>query len=468
MDKNNENYSSVDGSLFNKSKDILIRCSGEKSGTYVIPDGVISIADGAFSGCVNIKNIDIPDEVTSIGERVFEACDKLESIGLPKGITTLKTRMFWGCNNLGGIELPDTINSIESDVFWGCVSLEDIELPEGITELSSGLFSSCRGLKSFTLPEGITEIPERLFYDCTSLKSIAIPESVKRIYWGAFTYCTSLEDIIIPDTVENVAKHAFYGTAWYQNQPDGMIYTGKVAYEYKGEMEEEAVVRLREDIVSIGEAAFSNCIKLRGVHIPNGVKQIGDSAFKGCKSLVNVTLPESVKEIGVKAFYQCEELKSITFPKSIKKVEEYAFEGCGSITDVYYTGTEAEWDKVLVSPNNLGLRRATMHYNAVASMEGVQYEINSIAALENQVVVNITNRDEAVEGHVIVVALFDAKNCFGGAVTQEIFIERGQTQDVLVDMYAGSNTKIKVLVWDGIQTMVPMSKKVEKTVGPVI
>ncbi len=59
--KNNMNYSSIDGILFNKEHTELILYPCTKSNVkYVIPNSVTSIANDAFYNCTNLESIVIP------------------------------------------------------------------------------------------------------------------------------------------------------------------------------------------------------------------------------------------------------------------------------------------------------------------------------------------------------------------------------------------------------------------------
>ena len=46
-------------------------------------------------------------------------------------------------------------------------------------------------------------------------------------------------------------------------------------------------------------------------------------------------------------------------------IDSSAFKGCDILTDVYYTGTEAEWDAIEIAANNDSLNNATIHFNYV-------------------------------------------------------------------------------------------------------
>ena len=86
--------------------------------------------------------------------------------------------------------------------------------------------------------------------------------------------------------------------------------------------------------------------EVTSVIIPNGVTSIGSSAFSGCKSLESITLPDSVISIGDMAFDRCTNLASITIPDGVTNIGIMAFMECTSLANIYYTGTEEQWNAI--------------------------------------------------------------------------------------------------------------------------
>jgi len=81
VNENNVNYSSDNsGVLFNKEKTILLQAPGGISGSYMIPDGVITIWEYVFSNCNSLTSVTIPDSVTSMGMHAFSNCDSLTTV----------------------------------------------------------------------------------------------------------------------------------------------------------------------------------------------------------------------------------------------------------------------------------------------------------------------------------------------------------------------------------------------------
>ncbi len=93
-------------------------------------------------------------------------------------------------------------------------------------------------------------------------------------------------------------------------------------------------VTIPNTITTIGDNAFYNCSKLTSITIGNSVTSIGNSAFYNCDSLTSITIPDSVTSIGKKAFFNCNSLTSITIPDSVTSIGESAFAYCDSLTSI--------------------------------------------------------------------------------------------------------------------------------------
>ena len=97
VDPDNPNYySDEDGVLYNRDKTCLVSCPQKSTKT----DGVKSIGNAAFNGCIGITRIEIPNSVISVEEDAFSYCKKLTSIKIPDSITSIDDGAFDECTNL--------------------------------------------------------------------------------------------------------------------------------------------------------------------------------------------------------------------------------------------------------------------------------------------------------------------------------------------------------------------------------
>lgn len=140
------------------------------------------------------------------------------------------------------------------------------------------------------------------FQYCANLNSVTISEGVSYIFDYAFVHCPNLTSITIPNSVTYIGYQALHETGWYENQPDGVIYAGKVAYTYKGEMLQDTSIVLKDGIVNITDKAFEDCANLVSIKMPSGLLDIGSYAFHNCSKLDTISIPKSVTSIGVEAF----------------------------------------------------------------------------------------------------------------------------------------------------------------------
>ena len=125
VDKNNKNYISEDGILFDKGKTKMVAYPAGKKDIkeYVISSSVTSVESYAFEGCNSLESVNIPEGVTSIGSQAFSGCSSLESIDIPSSVTSIGNYAFSECSSLESITIPEGVTSIEDDAFNKCAKL---------------------------------------------------------------------------------------------------------------------------------------------------------------------------------------------------------------------------------------------------------------------------------------------------------------------------------------------------------
>ncbi|MDD6831734.1 MAG: leucine-rich repeat protein [bacterium] len=329
-------YGGISYPVTSIGNDAFRGCFGLTSVT--IGNSVTSINDGAFYGCSGLTSVTIPNSVTKIGNSAFSYCTGLTSVTIGNSVTSINDGAFYGCSGLTSVTIPNSVISIGYHAFGGCSDLTSIKvesgnsvydsrencnaiietatntlisgckntiIPNSVTSIGYGAFRDCGDLTSVTIPNSVTSIGDGAFEYCSGLTSVAIPDSVTSIGNGAFEYCSGLTSVTIPNSVTSIGGGAFHGTAWYNNQPDGLVYAGPVAYKYKGTMPSGTSIVLKEGTKGIADWAFGGCSGLTSVTIPNSVTSIGDNAFYGCYGLTRINAypnPEKVST-GEDAFY---------------------------------------------------------------------------------------------------------------------------------------------------------------------
>lgn len=130
---------------------------------------------------------------------------------------------------------------------------------------------------------------------------------------------------------------------------------------FKNNKEIKHVV-IEDGVTDIGYCAFGDCSNLKDITIADSVTNIGKLAFKNCSSLENIIIPNSVEVINSYTFYNCNNITRVTIPTGVTTIDRKAFCECTNLIDIYYGGTEEQWNKMSISSENDELENVTIHY----------------------------------------------------------------------------------------------------------
>lgn len=267
-------------------------------------------------------------------------------------VTGIYSQAFYRCSEITSVQLPNTIIRLYGSCFNGCSGLTQLLIPESVLYISNAAFSRCSNIKVLNIPNGIQRLEGGVFYGCSSLKKLVLPgiKSVSQVgAAGNFDGCKQLEDIIFLQEDVYIDDTSLDSTAWFRNQPDGSIYIGKTYYKYKGIINSDVHVDIKEGTLSIAGSAFrcyghrqtnSNYVYDKGVSsvtLPDGLRSIGNRAFAYCKDLSEIKIPKSVFSIGSNAFRNSG-LKKIVLPEGITTLSE-TFQGCDKLESVVIPST---------------------------------------------------------------------------------------------------------------------------------
>lgn len=365
---------------YNKSYNVREGCKIIRSNAFIynknlvnvtLPDGLLYIGDGAFSGCDSLSSITLPTCLAYIGDGAFCGC-KLSEITLPLGLTHIGYGAFKsmqiknviskspyfnynnGClidlharsviaflSDKESVEVPTGITHIGDEAFYDCKNLINLILPDEIKSIGKGSFCCCVNLNTIKLPANLTHIGNDAFSSCDSLSDISLPDSLSFIGDNAFHSCKKFSSIILPPNLTHIGRTAFNNI-----QFDTIVcktpffkFENRFLIDIKNKRlischSEREWIETPEGITHIGESAFVGCNNLTTIVLTNGITHIGEYAFVGCRNLKNIKFPETLTHIGKSAFCGCEGLTSINLPNGLTNIDDKAFLGCYYLSSV--------------------------------------------------------------------------------------------------------------------------------------
>lgn len=343
-----------------------------------------TIEDWAFGDCTSLTSVTIPTSVETIEAYAFYDCAGLtdvhysgtwaqwNNISINGGNQPLNnaaiyysdwtgscggeeggTNLSWTLNSKGVLTIRGTGpmgNYTDSSVPWNSwqQKIETLVIEPGVTTIGDNAFAFCSRLTSVRIPSSVTRIGNSAFFHCTGLTGMDLPDGVTGIGNCAFQGCTGLTGVRIPGTLGGMGSQAFQGCT---------ALTG---------------VDIAEGAASVGDYAFQDCTALTGVRIPGSMaNHMGQGAFQGCTGLISAVFEDGVTTVAFGAFENCASLTAVGIPASLTSIKNNAFDGCGSLTDVYFEGSQDRWKKVSIGNyGNDTFKAAERHYDSALQGAG--------------------------------------------------------------------------------------------------
>ncbi len=334
--------------------------------SLTLPASLTEIEDYAFYGCYNLEDAIFNCTDLKVGQFAFQNCQSLKKIEFTGEKLVLGYDVFAYCYSL-------------NEVNWNSVEIKNIP---------QGAFIECSALEVFFIPASVETIERDAFNGCYNISEVYNFSNLEIVagstaYGGVARYAgavhTAEEDntrivtegdykFVVSDESATLFKYTGEGGALNLRAPKGFeSFTIRSDTFYDNDS--ITAVNIPDSVTGIGSYAFSSCDSLQFVSGCAGLKTVGNSAFKWCTrlesvdlgsaeeigdgafsnciALTTVTLPETLKKIGSGAFNNCESLTSIALPASLTEIGRGAFADCTA--ELTYAGTVEEWQAITLS-----------------------------------------------------------------------------------------------------------------------
>ena len=192
------------------------------------------------------------------------------------------------------VTLPSTLRLINSSAFKGMNNLKTVTMGEGVEQIGDEAFSGCFSLKNINFSKNIMRIGSNAFYRCTALETVVLPEGLITLEESAFRDCSFLTEVTFNDKLLRIGAYAFYCCNLQSAE-------------------------LKENVIEIGNFAFSDNVNLKTITLPESLNRIG-----GC--FIRSTAIEEIKVPGnlffADGFLYGTKIKNLVLPSNFLPITQ--------------------------------------------------------------------------------------------------------------------------------------------------
>ena len=327
INKKNTTYVQENGLLMNKAKTTLYECATQYMSvdrySIVVPKTITTLADFAFAGCKDIKNLILPSSITSYGSESFSGMVGLQHLYVYKTTavysawnTTFKDFNFSACV----LHVPyGSLSSYTSSILWkSFTNIQESIYDWGVSagKLSSNLTTTQKSTTTDIILTGSIDARDfkTMRDSMLNLKAIDITNTTIAAYSGNLGTVVGAFDY----PKDGIPQNAF-SSSLPQYTKNGLI-----------------AIDFPTTITSIGKSAFHTITELRKVSFPATLTRIEENAFSDIFRLAQVDLPNSLEYIGNSAFSNHTYVSKFIIPSSVTHIGSNAFSaGTNYLTEIY-------------------------------------------------------------------------------------------------------------------------------------
>lgn len=236
------------------------------------------------------------------------------------------------------VDIPDSVtygdvtyhvSTIAPRAFYAAPDLEEVHMPY-VEKIGRQAFASCAKLRTVELGTKLTALEDGVFSRDKALTYIDLPSSLRSMGEYMFDGCAALEEVecnhlqldeIPPFTFRDCIN--LKSVSW----PEGVKSIGAYAFANC----DLGRLHFPSTLSTIEEYAFSNCDGIERIYLTGDSLEIKDGAFSYCSMLDSVQFA-GVKRIGAYAFSQCNVMRQVTFYPGLEDIATFAFSGCSSLS----------------------------------------------------------------------------------------------------------------------------------------
>jgi|GEM_PF-1162542 len=408
VDPNNVIYHSRNNCIIERATGVLI--AGCKSSVIPVDGSITEIGQYAFFGSSLLTEINVPESVMSIGQYAFQNCRSLTSIDFPSNLLSIGQYAFCGCSEIKNVEVPGSISVLENNTFMNCSSLNSVILPNSVRSVENSAFNGCTSLSRIFYSGTETEfnninvdnnnggnfnfLNASIYYDFAksgtcgdSLTWTLDADRGSLVIFGSgnmtdFASAQSvpwypcrelISTVTLASGITSIGEWAFYGFSALSD-----VY-------FDGTEEDFANVSVSEnnDVLSAATVHFAGAALCgdsliwsvdpeNGVLTISGVGEMYDFTsendipwYRDRERITSVVIMSGVTSIGAFAFSGCG-AASVIIPGDVLTVGSSSLSACSSLADIYYGGTQTEWENIGMSVGERdAISNVTVHYGAL-------------------------------------------------------------------------------------------------------